>query len=174
MTAAKILLVADPVYQADDPRISDFKYALAPPSRDRAYARLRYTAEEAARDRGTIPPADVVKLIGVSATRERLLALDWSQYQFIHIATHGVVDAQVPALSALILGSYDARGEVTDGQVRVSDVALETLRAEVAVLSACETALGTQVRSEGLGRFELDNARPRCADGCGLTLAGSR
>ena len=116
----------------------------------RDYRRLRFTAEEAAGISAQFPPADVDELIGVNATRERLLALDWSQYRFIHIATHGVADAQVPALSALILGSYDAGGEVTDRAVRVADVALRTLTAEVVVLSACETALGTEVRSEGL------------------------
>lgn len=89
-------------------------------------------------------------MTGVDATRERLLALDWSQYRFIHIATHGIVDAQVPELSSLILGSYDARGKVRDRAVRVADLSLQTLKADVAVLSACETALGAEVRSEGL------------------------
>jgi CHAT domain-containing protein/tetratricopeptide (TPR) repeat protein len=148
----KILIVADPVYRADDPRLALLKWAPAvtSPLERRSYARLRFTAQEASAIAGQFPAADVVELIGVDATRERLLALDWSQYQFIHIATHGVMDAQVPALSALILGSYDADGEVTDGAVRVADVALQSLRAEVAVLSGCETALGTHVRSEGL------------------------
>jgi CHAT domain-containing protein/tetratricopeptide (TPR) repeat protein len=150
--SGKILIVADPVYQADDPRLALLKWAPAAtsPLERRSYARLRFTAQEASAIAGQFPAADVVELIGVDATRERLLALDWSQFQFIHIATHGVVDAQVPALSALILGSYDANGEVTDGAVRVADLALQSLRAEVAVLSGCETALGTHVRSEGL------------------------
>src|SRR5262249_30437743 len=100
----KILLVADPVYQADDPRLPRVPNALtaaqasahdAPRSTHRDYQRLRFTAEEAAGISAQFPPADVDELIGVSATRERLLALDWSQYRFIHIATHGIVDAQV-------------------------------------------------------------------------------
>jgi CHAT domain-containing protein len=78
------------------------------------------------------------------------LALDWSKYRFIHIATHGVLDARVPALSALMLGSYDASGQLVDGAVRVADISLQTLHAEVAVFSACETALGKEVPSEGL------------------------
>ena len=155
----KILLVADPVYQLDDPRLATVENgrfaaqtsaSRAPDLTHRDYRRLRFTAEEAAGISAQFPPADVDELIGVNATRERLLALDWSQYRFIHIATHGIVDAQVPELSALILGSYDAAGEVTDRAVRVADVSLQTLTAEVAVLSACETALGTEVRSEGL------------------------
>jgi len=155
----KVLLVADPVYEADDPRLAAAGNARAtarspahPPadSGRSEYRRIRFTAEEAAAISAQFPPADVDRLVGVDATRERLLALDWSQYRFIHIATHGVVDAQVPELSALILGGYDAQGEVSDRAVRVADVSLQTLTAEVVVLSACETALGTEVRSEGL------------------------
>jgi CHAT domain-containing protein/tetratricopeptide (TPR) repeat protein len=154
----KILIVADPVYQMDDPRIAELKHALPalpssgfqPDTNHRAYRRLPFTAEEAAGISAQFPATDVDKLIGVDATRERLLALDWSQYRVIHIATHGTADAQVPGLSALILGSYDARGEVKDRAVRVADMALRTLTAEVVVLSACDTALGTEVRSEGL------------------------
>ena len=156
----RILLVADPVYQADDPRLGKSKNALsarqtpAEPSADsfhRDFRRLPFTAEEAAGIAAQFQETEVHELIGVAATRDRLLALDWSQYRFIHIATHGVVDAQVPALSALVLGSYDASGEVTpDREVRVADMALQRLTAEVAVLSGCETALGTEVRSEGL------------------------
>jgi CHAT domain-containing protein len=155
----KILLVADPVYQADDPRLATLRHssgaaqtssARAPDPAHREYSRLRFTGEEAASIAAQFPSGEVDELTGVDATRERLLALDWSQYRFIHIATHGIVDAQVPELSSLMLGSYDAHGEVADRAVRVADVSLQTLTAEVAVLSACETALGTEVRSEGL------------------------
>jgi len=154
-----LLLVADPVYQADDPRLAALgkrapttqastRRALDPARRD--YRRLAFTAEEAAQILAEFPPAEVDQLVGLNATRERLLSLDWSKYRFIHIATHGIVDAQVPQLSALILGSYDASGNVVDGAVRVADLSLQTLKADVAVFSACDTALGRQVPSEGL------------------------
>ena len=155
----RLLLVADPVYQADDPRVQAVIRARATAQlaagraldgSARSYRRLAYTATEAAGILAQFPPADVEQLTGLAATRERLLALDWSQYRFIHIATHGVVDAQVPQLSALILGSYDAGGNVVDGAVRVADLSLQRLTADVAVFSACDTALGRQVPSEGL------------------------
>jgi CHAT domain-containing protein len=155
----RVLLVADPVYQADDPRLASLRSASAgaqtparrlPAPGDRQYSRLRFTGEEAAGIAAQFPQTQIDQLTGVDATRERLLSLDWSQYRFIHIATHGIVDAQVPELSSLILGSYDAHGEVPDRAVRVADLSLQTLKADVAVLSACETALGAEVRSEGL------------------------
>jgi CHAT domain-containing protein/tetratricopeptide (TPR) repeat protein len=153
-----LLLVADPVYQADDPRLTAVQQVVAPqPSARRAldparrgYRRLPFTAQEAAQISAQFSPADVDQLTGLNATRDRLLALDWSKYRFIHIATHGIVDAQVPQLSALILGSYDAGGDVVDGAVRVADLSLQTLTADVAVFSACDTALGKEVLSEGL------------------------
>lgn len=154
-----LLLVADPVYQADDPRFAAVRTAAAssraplPGSPDAArldLRRLPFTAREAAAIAAQFPPAEVDELTGLEATRERLLSLDWSKYRFIHIATHGTVDAQVPELSALVLGSYDARGGVVDGAVRVADLSTRTLSADVAVFSACETALGKEVPSEGL------------------------
>ena len=152
-----LLLVADPVYQADDPRLAGLRNAVAtqqpvpPPSLEfHDFTRLPFTAEEAAAIRREFPPAAVDQLIGLDATRERLLSLDLSKYQFIHVATHGVVDDRVPELSALILGSYDTHGNVVDGAVRVSDLSLQTLTAEVAVFSACDTAFGRNTASEGL------------------------
>jgi CHAT domain-containing protein len=153
-----LLLVADPVYQADDPRLTAVQQVVTPqasargaldPAR-RGYRRLPFTAQEAAQIAAQFSPADVDQLTGLNATRDRLLSLDWSKYRFIHIATHGIVDAQVPELSALILGSYNAGGDVVDGAVRVADLSLQILTADVAVFSACDTALGKEVLSEGL------------------------
>jgi CHAT domain-containing protein len=157
--APELLMVADPVYQADDPRLAAVRRVALAEQRAASDAteasrpelqRLPYTAEEAAGIVALFPKTDVAELIGVNATRDRLLSLDWSRYRFIHIATHGLVDAQVPQLSALMLGSYDASGNAVAGAVRVADLSLRTMTAEVAVFSACETALGKEVPSEGL------------------------
>jgi len=154
-----LLLVADPVYQADDLRLAAVEAMSestpaavrgTPDPASRDLRRLPFTAREAAAIAAQFPPAQVDELTGIDATRERVLSLDWSKYRFIHFATHGTVDAQVPELSALMLGSYDAHGGVVDGAVRVADLSTRTLDADVAVFSACETALGKEVPSEGL------------------------
>ncbi len=154
-TKRELLLVDDPVYQADDPRLAAVHKTPATPSQGgpsdhRAYRRLPYTAEEAAAIRREFARSDVDELSGLDATRDRFLSSDLSQYRFIHIATHGTVDTRVPELSALVLGSYDASGKAVDGAVRVPDFALQDLHADVAVFSGCDTALGRQVASEGL------------------------
>ena len=157
-TAPRLLLVADPVYQADDPRLRPFGNSVAGASRGApptaegpaAYQRLPFTQREATQVAALFPAGQVQELIGLEATRQQLLAQDWSRYRFIHIATHGVVDLQVPELSALVLGAYDAHGERVQSAVRVADLSLETLDAELAVFSACETAAGKETTSEGL------------------------
>jgi CHAT domain-containing protein/tetratricopeptide (TPR) repeat protein len=153
--SGRLLLVADPVYQPDDPRLKSL-----PPAADartaaidavpQDYQRLQFAAEEAAGVLAQFPPTEVDQLVGLQATRAQLLALDLSRYRFIHIATHGRVDARVPQLSALMLGSYDADGHLVDGAVRVADLAQQRLNADLVVFSACDTALGREVPSEGL------------------------
>jgi CHAT domain-containing protein/tetratricopeptide (TPR) repeat protein len=153
--SGRLLLVADPVYQPDDPRLKSLPPAVDPgtaaiDAAPQDYQRLQFAAEEAAGVLAQFPPTEVDQLVGLQATRAQLLALDWSRYRFIHIATHGRVDVRVPQLSALMLGSYDADGHFVDGAVRVADLAQQRLNADVAVFSACETALGREVPSEGL------------------------
>ncbi len=157
----QLLLVADPVYQADDPRLATVgpapSMAQTSPQRSGApglfgppYQRLPFAAAEATAIAEQFWSADVDQLVGVDATRQRLLAMDWSKYRFIHVATHGSVDTQFPQLSALMLGSYDPNGNAVDGALRVSDLALLTLTADVAIFSACDTALGKEAPGEGL------------------------
>lgn len=153
----KLLLIDDPVYQPDDPRLQALRKGPPPVPPEIALAnapyrdlrRLPFTAEEARRILAEFSPAQVDELKGLHATRARALALDWADYRYIHIAAHAIADSQVPQLSAVILGAYNARGEAVEEAVRVSDLSLQTLSADVAVLSACDTAVGAQVASEG-------------------------
>lgn len=147
----ELLLVSDPVYEASDPRVA----AVGKPSERLSTPvpdihRLAYSGEEGAQIAAEFSSGAVDRLTGLSATREQLLALDLSQYRFIHFATHGRVDAQIPQLSALLLGTFDADGHEVDGAVRVADLSMRTLTADVVVLSACDTALGKEALSEGL------------------------
>jgi CHAT domain-containing protein len=155
---ATLLLVDDPVYERSDPRLGviarttgvDVDTTGAAASTSHPLRRLEFSREEAARVRDQFPPNAVEELSGLDATRDRFLALDLARFRYIHIATHGIVDAQIPQLSALILSTYDGGGRPIDGAVRVADLSLQRLSADVAVFSACETALGRHVPSEGL------------------------
>jgi CHAT domain-containing protein len=84
------------------------------------------------------------------ARRETLFAADLGQYRLVHFATHGLVDSRYPALSALALSQFDERGVPQNGFLRLHDIYGLDLNADLVVLSACETALGREIRGEGL------------------------
>lgn len=64
----------------------------------------------------------------------------------LHFATHARIDERHPEDSALVLAEH--RGE--DGLLQAREIFNLKLSADLAVLSACQTALGKEVTGEGL------------------------
>jgi CHAT domain-containing protein len=103
------------------------------------------------------PDASEPEMDRLAASREL------ARYEFIHLATHGVVDERVPARSAVILtqtGLPDPLEQVLhhkpafDGRLSVREIQRSwELKAELVTLSACETALGREVGGEGFVGF---------------------
>jgi CHAT domain-containing protein len=160
---SRMLIVADPVYRADDPRLQRAARSrqtetggLSDILRVRGgvdpgkLERLISSARESERIRALRDLGHVDVLEGFDATRANVLAHDLSGYRFIHIASHGIIDSEIPQLSSLILGAWDRNGRVTDQCIRAGDLLGLTLDAEVVVLSACDTALGREFAGEGL------------------------
>jgi CHAT domain-containing protein len=71
-------------------------------------------------------------------------------YRIVHFATHGLIDGERPELSGLILSLVNDRGAPLDGFLRLPDIFNMRLNADLVVLSACQTALGTEIKGEGL------------------------
>lgn len=84
------------------------------------------------------------------ATRDKLRKLDLSQYRILHFATHGLLDAKHPELSGLVLSLVDRQGHSIEGFVGLSDIYSLRAPVDLVVLSGCRTALGKDVRGEGL------------------------
>jgi CHAT domain-containing protein/Tfp pilus assembly protein PilF len=85
-------------------------------------------------------------LEGAQATKERFLSLA-SQFSDVHLATHGVLDAERPERSYLLMAGADEASQ----RLSVAEIAsLSFARNGLAVLSACETALGEQVPGAAL------------------------
>jgi CHAT domain-containing protein/tetratricopeptide (TPR) repeat protein len=141
-----VLAFGDPVIP---PAIGSSDNAPTDPSRDASrFQELFYAGRELTEIRQLA--ADSVVYARYDATRERVLESDLSDYQVLHFATHGLFDANDPERSGLIMTMVDASGQRLDGFVGLADVYRLRAPADLVVLSACETALGKDVRGEGL------------------------
>jgi CHAT domain-containing protein/uncharacterized protein HemY len=92
------------------------------------------------------PQASLVR-IGADAREEDVKA-EMRDYQVLHFATHGVLDNDNPLYSYIVLASSAGSGE--DGLLEAWELMEMDLKADLAVLSACETARGRVGDGEGM------------------------
>ncbi len=116
----------------------------------RMIPRLPYTRQEANQILALTPRSSSFSAIDFQASRATVLNGDLAQYRYVHIATHGLLDAERPGLSALVLSMVDEQGKPQDGFLRANDIYNLKLPAELVVLSACQTGLGKEIKGEGL------------------------
>ncbi len=71
---------------------------------------------------------------------------NFNNNKYVHLATHGVVDEETPALSRIFLKS----GDNEDGSLYTGEIYNLNLNTELVTLSACETGLGKLSKGEGV------------------------
>jgi CHAT domain-containing protein/Flp pilus assembly protein TadD len=169
-----IALIADPVFDSGDERVvSKTKRGQGPPTErveDSAatrtlehltaqaagaqgglrIARLPYTRQEAERILVVAPSASNLRALDFKASLATVLGGELHQYRYVHFATHGYIDSEKPALSAVVLSMVNERGEPQDGLLKTQEIYNLNLPAELVVLSACQTGLGKEIKGEGL------------------------
>jgi len=97
-------------------------------------------------------PGQKKVLIGREAKEKMFRALA-PTYSTIHLATHGVIDNRQPLYSHLQLTKSDGDPE-NDGLLEAREIMNMNIQADLAVLSACETANGRVAPGEGvMGMF---------------------
>jgi tetratricopeptide (TPR) repeat protein len=129
-----VAILADPAFGPDYPGL--------PGSRIEAASIAAVTSE------GSLRPG--LTALGVDASRELLESGRLRDYGIVHLATHGVIDTENPALSSLVVSRRGARGRPQPGFLHLHEVFNLRLDADLVVLSGCRTALGPVVRGEGL------------------------
>lgn len=86
--------------------------------------------------------------VGKDATESAFRA-QAADYKVIHLGTHAIVDDKAPLYSAIVLrASSEEEGD--DGLLEAREIADLSLRANLVVLSACDTAQGAVVTGEGV------------------------
>lgn len=78
--------------------------------------------------------------------------LQKNRYQYIHMATHGVIDEEHPGRSGLALSTEEEikASSTEDGMLRSSEIFGLNINSDMVVLSACNTGLGKVVGGEGM------------------------
>ena len=171
-SAKNLLVVADPVFNTDDPRlkgnsavqsggearglglglesaINDVTDSPAPAGGLRL-ARLVGTRAEA-EEIGKIAKTGGVQAdlwIDLNASEDNVRSRDMTNYRVIHIATHGLLDAQRPQFTGVVLSLVG--NKTTDGFLRTDEIFNLRMNPSLVMLSACETGLGKEKRGEGV------------------------
>ena len=116
----------------------------------RRLPRLGFSRREAEAIAVLVPEAQRFKATGFAASRAAVTSGELANYRLVHFATHGLINSHRPELSSLVLSLFNERGEPQNGFLRLHDIYNLKLQADLVVLSACQTALGEEIRGEGL------------------------
>ncbi|HEX6737231.1 MAG TPA: CHAT domain-containing protein, partial [Vicinamibacteria bacterium] len=157
-------VLADPVFDARDARLArEAGPVPASPSGDRdlardaqqaglegGLARLPFTRREAQAILALAAPRRRRGALDFDASRATAIDPDLGSYRYLHFATHGFLNGSHPELSGLVLSLVDPQGRPQKGFLAAPDVFDLRLNADLVVLSGCRTALGREVRGEGL------------------------
>ena len=112
--------------------------------------RLPFSRHEANAIAQLVGREQSLKLLDFDASRAAISQPQLAEYGTIHIATHGLLNSQHPELSGLLFSLVDEHGRSQNGFLQLHEIYNLDLPANLIVLSACQTALGREIRGEGL------------------------
>ncbi len=155
-----LAVFADPVYSASDTRVTRTRGDGTAPGEAGSNAadseapaelvRLIGTRREATAIAGFVPADARDVAVDFAANRTAATSQALRDYRLLHFATHAIIDDVHPELSRIALSLVDKQGRAQDGFLRLPDIYHLDLSADLVVLSACQTALGREIRGEGI------------------------
>jgi len=109
---------------------------------------LQNSREEAMTAMAGASEGDKQLILGSAATETAFKKAATEKYRIVHLAVHSAVDPGRPDRAALVVLGDAAAGE--DGLLQASEIAQLRLKANLVVLSACDTAVGPVQGQEGV------------------------
>ena len=169
----KLVVIADPVFNKDDGRIigktensinrSGLRAEGAPQGTllseiERSandlsitsFERLPLSRREAEVITKPLPKDQCLTVLDFAANHGLAISPELSKYQIVHFATHSLLNNEHPELSGVVLSLVDEKGRPQNGFLRLNEVYNLNLEADLVVLSACQTALGKEIKGDGL------------------------
>ncbi|HEY0728172.1 MAG TPA: CHAT domain-containing protein, partial [Pyrinomonadaceae bacterium] len=174
-TSRALLVIADPVFNSNDARAKKgtatattdadvrglgIQSALADVDGNTPASNAAMEGLPLARLNGTRVEAEQISKLAkasggqadvwldLEANEENLGTRDISKYRIIHVATHGLLNAERPQFTGVVLSLVG--NKTRDGFVRTDEVFNLRLGSPLVMLSACETGLGKERRGEGV------------------------
>ena len=157
-----LAVLADPVFRTEDPRVAlaatagqgvaaaqDVERSVAEAGIGRL-ERLSFSRREAEAILALVPVESRLGALDFDASRATASSPELANYRIVHFATHGLLNSRHPELSGIVLSLVEKDGRPKEGFLRLHDLYKLRLKADLVVLSACRTALGKDVRGEGL------------------------
>jgi CHAT domain-containing protein/tetratricopeptide (TPR) repeat protein len=171
-----LAILADPVYEKDDPRVNAHRTAghknsgATPQNHDRLqtqpgsnairgqenpeaglrFQRLPFAWQEATTIARLVTEQERKLALGFEANLATASSGEIGQFRIIHFATHGLIYGPYPQLYGIVLSLVDKDGHSQDGFLRLNEIYNLKLPVNLVVLSACQTALGKDIQGEGL------------------------
>ena len=165
-----IAIVADPVFARNDERFASSSgnggrrvvahasemrvvpagQSTASASVEKSLPRLFNTRWEANTIASFVPKTQRIVALDFSANRAFVNTRQFARSWALHFATHTLINDEHSELSGIALSNFDSQGRKQDGFLRTHEIYRLRLLADLVVLSSCQSALGEQVKGEGL------------------------
>ena len=170
-----ILVIADPIFSADDARMKALRAAHMPAGETRGLGLALESAVADVAGTQASSPASTLRLARLPGTRaeaeaiaasartggakaevwmdlgaseEKIHAANVSNYRIVHIATHGLLNVERPQFTGVVLSLVGNTS--ADGFLRTDEIFNLKMAPSLVMLSACETGLGKEKRGEGV------------------------
>lgn len=167
-----ITIVADPIFSKDDPRIkqsivkkeskiedkvkNNVNLASAETFREKEInsindlSRLPFSRQEATAITSLLSKENYQQFLDFDADYDLLTKGKLANNKILHFATHSIINNDYPELSGIVLSLVDREGNPKNGFLQLQEIYNLKFSANLVVLSACQTALGKEVKGEGL------------------------
>lgn len=153
-----IAIFADPVFDGKDARIKrtnlpqtkQNQQLVRNPIFGQKLPRLIASRQEALNISSFATKEKINLRTDFDANIENVSDKNLADFRILHFATHGFLDTSKPAASGLVFSIFDENGREQNGFLNLDIIYNLNISSELVVLSACQTALGKDIRGEGL------------------------